>query len=98
MRVLELFCGVNKSVGKVAEAMGWEVISVDINPRANPVLLQDIQEFDEKTNIINIPGMRHIYAPYKYAAAARVRYVNWCRSTALQGGVNGIYTEGATSK
>ena len=47
MRVLELFCGVNKSVGKVAEAMGWEVISVDINPRANPVLLQDIQEFDE---------------------------------------------------
>ena len=53
MRVLELFCGVNKSVGKVAEAMGWEVISVDINPRANPVLLQDIQEFDEtKTNIL----------------------------------------------
>ena len=47
MRVLELFCGVNKSVGKVAEAMGWEVISVDINPRANPVLLQDILDFDE---------------------------------------------------
>ena len=47
MQVLELLCGVNKSVGKVAEAMGWEVISVDINPRANPDLLQDILDFDE---------------------------------------------------
>ena len=47
MRVLELFCGVNRSVGKVAEAMGWEVISVDINPLANPDLLQDILDFNE---------------------------------------------------
>ena len=47
MRVLELFCGVNKSVGKVAESWGWEVTSVDINPLANPGLLLDIRDFDE---------------------------------------------------
>ena len=47
MRLLELFCGVNKSVGKVAHTLGWEVTSVDINPKANPDLLLDIQDFDE---------------------------------------------------
>ena len=46
MRVLELFCGVNKSVGKVAQALGWEVTSVDINPKANADHL-DILHFDE---------------------------------------------------
>ena len=47
MRVLELFCGVNHSVGKVAQTLGWEVTSVDINPKANPDLLSDILDFDE---------------------------------------------------
>ena len=47
MRVLELFCGVNHSVGKVAHTLGWEVTSVDINPKASPDHLQDILDFDE---------------------------------------------------
>ena len=47
MRVLELFCGVNKSVGKVAQALGMEVMSVDINPKARPDLCTDILDFDE---------------------------------------------------
>ncbi len=49
MRLLELFCGVNHSVGKVAQTLGWEVISVDINPKAKPDLLLDILDFDETT-------------------------------------------------
>jgi len=47
MRVLELFCGVNKSVGIVADALGMDVTSVDINPKAQPDLLLDILDFDE---------------------------------------------------
>ena len=47
MRVLELFCGENHSIGKVAHTLGWEVISVDINRKANPDLLLDILDFDE---------------------------------------------------
>ena len=37
MRCLELFCG-SKSVGKVLEAHGWEVISVDIDPETKPTI------------------------------------------------------------
>ena len=47
MRLLELFSGVNHSIGKVAQTLGWEVTSVDINPKANPDLLLDILDFDE---------------------------------------------------
>ncbi len=49
MRLLELFSGVNHSIGKVAQTLGWEVISVDINPKAKPDLLLDILDFDETT-------------------------------------------------
>ena len=47
MRVLELFCGVNKSIGKVAQKLGMEVTSVDINPKACPDICVDILVFDE---------------------------------------------------
>ncbi len=46
MRVLELFSG-TKSVGNVCLEMGFEVLSVDIDPRHSPDLLLDIQNFDE---------------------------------------------------
>ncbi len=46
MRVLELFSG-TKSVGKVCQEMGFEVLSVDKCPRHNPDLLLDIRDFDE---------------------------------------------------
>ena len=45
MRLLELFRG-TKSVGKVAEAMGWEVVSVDINPLFDPTIVTDILNWD----------------------------------------------------
>ena len=47
MRLLvELFCG-TKSVGRVAEQLGWEVISLDIECKFAPTHLCDIHEFDE---------------------------------------------------
>ena len=46
MRILELFAG-TKSVGKVCHAMGFEVLSVDIDDRHHPDLVMDIQDFDE---------------------------------------------------
>lgn len=45
MRLLELFCG-TKSVGKVAEKRGWEVISLDFNPKFNATITEDIMEWD----------------------------------------------------
>ena len=37
----------NHSIGKVAQTLGWEVTSVDINPKASPDHLLDILDFDE---------------------------------------------------
>lgn len=45
MRMLELFCG-TKSIGKVAESMGWEVVSVDIIGKFEPTHVCDIREWD----------------------------------------------------
>ena len=41
MKLLELFCG-TKSVGKVFEAHGWEVVSVDLNPKFKPTIVADV--------------------------------------------------------
>ena len=41
MRLLELFAG-SRSVGKVAEAMGWQVFSVDWKPFNGVDLVADI--------------------------------------------------------
>lgn len=47
MRALELFCG-TKSVGKVLEDMGYDVISLDINEKCKPTFCCDIMDFDYK--------------------------------------------------
>ena len=45
MRLLELFSGTG-SVGRAFSATGWEVFSVDLDPRSPADLHQDILEFD----------------------------------------------------
>lgn len=46
VRVLELFCG-TKSVSKVWEAYeGWDIVSVDIDPKANPTICTDVMNWD----------------------------------------------------
>ena len=45
MRLLELFAGTG-SVGAAFRAKGWEVISVDIDPKATPTLCMDVRELD----------------------------------------------------
>jgi len=48
MRVLELFCG-TKSVGKICEEKGWEVISLDIEKKFNPDICVDFLDWDYKS-------------------------------------------------
>ena len=47
MNVLELFCG-TKSVGKVCESIGWNTISVDLEPKFKPTHTCNILDFDYK--------------------------------------------------
>ena len=44
-RLLELFCG-TKSVGRAFERFGWDVVSLDNDPDANPDILCDIMDWD----------------------------------------------------
>ena len=45
MRLLELFCGTG-SIGRAFERRGFEVISVDIAPKAKATHTCDIMQFD----------------------------------------------------
>ena len=45
-RLLELFSG-TKSVSNVAKALGWETISLDIDPKFGPDWCMDIMDFDQ---------------------------------------------------
>ena len=43
--LLELFCG-TKSVGKVFEARGWKVTSVDFDPQFEPTLCMNVLDLE----------------------------------------------------
>ena len=45
LRLLELFSGTG-SIGRAFEAQGWEVISVDLDPKAQATFRQDITRWD----------------------------------------------------
>ena len=44
-KLLELYCG-TKSVGKVFENAGWEVVSVDLEPRFKPTLCMSVLDIE----------------------------------------------------
>ena len=46
MRLLEIFSG-TRSVSKVAKSLGWETVSLDMDPKYNPDLRMDILNFNE---------------------------------------------------
>ena len=56
-RCLEIFSG-TKSVSRVAEALGWECISVDICPRHWPTICDDIRNVEPHLRALNLwePG------------------------------------------
>ena len=57
-RALDLFCG-RKSVAKVLQQWGYEVVTLDSDPRREPTICEDILEWDYK---VFPPGYFHIVA------------------------------------
>ena len=65
MRLLEIFCG-TKSMGKVFEKNGWEVISIDIEKKWKPTICIDVLEWDYKSFDKNYFDHIHFSPPCIY--------------------------------
>jgi site-specific DNA-cytosine methylase len=57
MRLLELFSGTG-SVGKAFREQGWEVVSVDLNPKAHPTICCDVRNLD----VASLPPIDCVWA------------------------------------
>ena len=69
-RLLELFCG-TKSVGRAFEALGWEVVSVDIVASFNPTIVADIKTWDPSCFPVGHFAAVHASPPCTAYSAAR---------------------------
>jgi len=70
MKILELFAG-SRSIGKVAEARGHEVFSVDINAFEGIDLVKDILEL-KRNDITFLPDMIWASPPCTYFSVASI--------------------------
>jgi len=67
IRLLELFSGTG-SVGKVAKEKGWEVVSVDIDPRADikiDIMEWDYKSLDEDFDVVWASPPCNMYSKYQ---------------------------------
>jgi hypothetical protein len=69
-RLLELFCG-TKSVGRAFEALGWEVVSVDILASFDPTIVADIKTWDPSVFPVGHFAAIHASPPCTEYSAAR---------------------------
>ena len=54
--LLELFCG-SKSIGKVFDQHGWDVVSVDFNERFEPTICKDVLHLTPEDIIDKLPKL-----------------------------------------
>ena len=69
-RLLEVFCG-TKSMGKAFEALGWEVVSVDILASFDPTIVADIGTWDPSIFPVGHFAAIHASPPCTQYSAAR---------------------------
>ena len=75
MRLLEIFCG-TKSMGKVFEKNGWEVISIDIEKKWKPTICIDVLEWDYKSFDKNYFNHIHFSPPCIYMSQLQQSWYN----------------------
>lgn len=74
-RILELFCG-TKSVGKIFEAAGYEVVSLDYNKKFNATYTEDILTWDYKqfpTGYFNVIWASPDCVTWSFASSGKYR-------------------------
>ena len=55
--LLELFCG-TKSIGRVFDQQGWDVVSVDLTPWFEPTICKNVLDLTVEDIIANLPKYR----------------------------------------
>jgi len=65
MRILEVFCG-TKSMSKVFEKNGWDVVTIDIDKKWKPTICVNVLDWDYKTFDKNYFDHIHLSPPCIY--------------------------------